>query len=499
MKKINFKKNKLLLILSIFIITLSSQASAEKSIESYEKTYSSLKKYESYSSSQKNQLSARSIAEDEVYSLIYDAFMNLKSSIDLSAYGMSSDEVFYIRNKVLYDYPEIFYLDYENSGYWSNGKLEFEYIDTYINVIAMKNELNNKVKNILSNIITSNMTEYQKELAIHDYIVLNTRYDEENYNNNTIPRESYTTYGTLVKGVAVCQGYAETFKLLLREVGIDSIIVSSEPMNHAWNIVNIDGESYQVDVTWNDPTPDRKGKIGYRYLNLTDSEMKKDHNWNYSNYPTSTSTKYSYMWEIDSPIIDGNYKYYSSSEDYFIYRLDENLNKQQITSVRAPYFDIAGEDIYFSNYDSGGYLFKTKKDGTGTPAKLNDKHSVDIYREGSYIYYTEKDSGIKTSIKVDIIVEEDQYNIPLDKVWTITFNKDVDINSINESTIYILDDDQNKVSLTYEVNGKKVRLIPKENYIPNKEYTIFITKGVKSENVNLKTPVEKQFSIYKTN
>lgn len=48
----------------------------------------------------------------------------------------------------------------------------------------MKKELEDKIDEIL-NAIDDDMSDLEKELAIHDYIVLNTAYDEENYNKDT--------------------------------------------------------------------------------------------------------------------------------------------------------------------------------------------------------------------------------------------------------------------------------------------------------------------------
>ena len=35
---------------------------------------------------------------------------------------------------------------------------------------------------------------------------------------------------------------------------IESDLVLSDALNHAWNKVYIDGVAYHVDVTWDDPT-----------------------------------------------------------------------------------------------------------------------------------------------------------------------------------------------------------------------------------------------------
>jgi transglutaminase/protease-like cytokinesis protein 3 len=55
-------------------------------------------------------------------------------------------------------------------------------------------EVEQKAKNILNEIIKPGMSDFEKELAIHDYIVENTTYDYDNYIRRTIPRESYSPY-----------------------------------------------------------------------------------------------------------------------------------------------------------------------------------------------------------------------------------------------------------------------------------------------------------------
>jgi len=72
-----------------------------------------------------------------------------------------------------------------------------------------------KAKDIISSVTNSSMSDLEKELAIHGYVVKNTAYDFDNYINERVPDDSYTAYGTLINGKAVCQGYADTMKLLL--------------------------------------------------------------------------------------------------------------------------------------------------------------------------------------------------------------------------------------------------------------------------------------------
>ena len=64
--------------------------------------------------------------------------------------------------------------------------------------------------------------------------------------------DSYNAYGCLVKGRAVCSGYADAFNAIMVELNIPSKIVMRN--DHEWNIVRIGKKWYHVDVTWNDCT-----------------------------------------------------------------------------------------------------------------------------------------------------------------------------------------------------------------------------------------------------
>lgn len=157
-------------------------------------------------------------------------------------------------------------------------------------------EVYDKAEKIIKEIIKPEMSELEKEKAIHDYIVLNTKYDYDNYLKNTMPDEDHTLYGVLINGIGVCDGYAEATQLLLNMVGIKSIVAQGQSNNnsegwrgHAWNIVQINGEYYQLDTTWDDVLDKAEGCVRYKYFNASDKEMSKDHKW-YEDYPKCTDS-----------------------------------------------------------------------------------------------------------------------------------------------------------------------------------------------------------------
>ncbi|MBW7476049.1 S-layer homology domain-containing protein [Paenibacillus oenotherae] len=153
-----------------------------------------------------------------------------------------------------------------------------------------------KAEAILKEIIQPDMTEYETELAIHDYLLLNIAYDYENYKKDSVPEDSYTMYGALIGGIAVCQGYAYSAQLLLEMAGIEAHVVTgtANGIAHAWNKVKIGGEYYNLDVTWDDPVPDVSGRVTYGYFNVTDEELSKDHKWS-DKLPAAKSVTYNYF------------------------------------------------------------------------------------------------------------------------------------------------------------------------------------------------------------
>ncbi|MDD2220655.1 MAG: S-layer homology domain-containing protein [Clostridia bacterium] len=139
-------------------------------------------------------------------------------------------------------------------------------------------------------------SEYERVKTIHDYMAKNYSYDNRLYNdpNNSDYQESYYFTSLLNYSTGVCQAYSELFYLLCIRAGVDCQIVygDSNGVGHAWNLVELDGDYYHIDVTFDDPIPDRAGRVYYDYFCLTDSELSADHSWVKADYPAANGTKY---------------------------------------------------------------------------------------------------------------------------------------------------------------------------------------------------------------
>lgn len=116
-----------------------------------------------------------------------------------------------------------------------------------------------KAREVLGQIVKDGMNDYDKLLAIHDWIALNIIYDTELYDmaNTADGIQSYRGFnleGVFIDGRAVCDGITKAFMLMSRIEGIECIRVSGtlNGGNHAWNKVKLDGIWFVVDVTGDD-------------------------------------------------------------------------------------------------------------------------------------------------------------------------------------------------------------------------------------------------------
>ena len=113
-------------------------------------------------------------------------------------------------------------------------------------------------------------SDYEKELFVHDRLCKNCKYDLSG--GDMI----YSSYGALVDGVCVCEGYSRAMQLCLLRMGIDCCLVYGEfeDVGHMWNKVKIEGSWYNVDITWD--AHEKHGAL-HQYFNVTDDEIKRDH------------------------------------------------------------------------------------------------------------------------------------------------------------------------------------------------------------------------------
>lgn len=174
--------------------------------------------------------------------------------------------------------------------YWDNYPISYAFKHNDTSLLDDKQlELYNSYINILSQVTSSSNSDWENELAIHDYLVSHITYTDG------IAGNKYA-YNAIINGTAVCSGYTEAFKTFMDFLGIENTTVSgtAKGEKHIWNMVCLDGEWYHTDVTWDDPVNGNDIYIEHGYFNITDNDIGIDHSWNYKT-AEANGTKYSYI------------------------------------------------------------------------------------------------------------------------------------------------------------------------------------------------------------
>lgn len=196
------------------------------------------------------------------------------------------------------EYPELFYFS-GKMGYKSDSEtgllksVALEYSMSEDEILSANALIEAELAKIES-MISEDMSSLEKTLLVHDYIVANYEYDSS-YQNRSL-------YEMVKDKTGVCQGYSYLFKYVMNNIGIECINVPSDDCNHMWNKVKIDEEWYNIDLTFDDPTPNKSTNISHDYFLLTDNELKaadpvqhykwNAYSWNGTPAPSSAEDTY---------------------------------------------------------------------------------------------------------------------------------------------------------------------------------------------------------------
>ncbi len=199
---------------------------------------------------------------DKIVSLdIGELSFKITYSPVLSKQDFESIDFTKIMYAVCLDHPELFYYNgysYRKSYYPSNGSV----VSVTYTIAIKKNsqtgsaiydsadipDYYNEITDIVKSTELNTDTRYDFIKSLHDFLSDNITFIND-YSS------CFDAYGALVNGVAVCQGYAEAFKVFCDEYKVPCVCITgtSNGEAHMWNAVQMDdGKWYLLDVSWDD-------------------------------------------------------------------------------------------------------------------------------------------------------------------------------------------------------------------------------------------------------
>ncbi len=299
---------------------------------------------------------------------LIECVKNYETTVDVSSYKTYENDVESTILPLLGE-PSLFYFDPENISYYRTydsatskyivTKFVFSYLYTKDEVNQINAQLDLVVDDYLSG-VKSEWNDLEKIIYTNNYLC-----QECEYASNIIP-SSHTIYGALIDKLPVCDGYSKAFVYLLREVGVDALLVTSYAMQHGWNVVKLGDDYYHIDVTWNDIKG--IGKTTYSYFLNSDSKFlsSKDHySWVIDNNQKATNTQYdtNNEWEsITNYLIYKNNYWYAlnntkQSTSVYLRKIDfRNATTTEVKQISvspefvlfAPGLTSDGDNLYFT-------------------------------------------------------------------------------------------------------------------------------------------------------
>ena len=235
---------------------------------------------------------------------ITTGFLDRKSAIDISEFGLEASQAEKLALEIAdidgsNPYGVTSLNAYEQDGriaktlavYYTNSTISVTTVADhdwrYVSDAALA-----EADRVVDTLITSGMSDYDVVKILHDYLVTHCDYDYR-VDIGNMPFISHQAEGALLKGTAVCSGYAKAYEALLDAAGIPCETITGYAGGyHAWNLVQVDGAWYHVDTTWDDPTTRGGDYIRYTYFLKSDKVMVSRSHRDWEAVYACTSTKY---------------------------------------------------------------------------------------------------------------------------------------------------------------------------------------------------------------
>ena len=112
------------------------------------------------------------------------------------------------------------------TGAWADGRAKIIYLIPKEEFLAQEKEFEAAITGILNDSISNDYSDFEKILALYEYMTMNYTYDYEMYDHTLEWVDKQSPYRCLTEGRGICNEIAGLYNYLLLQVGIDSAVPS---------------------------------------------------------------------------------------------------------------------------------------------------------------------------------------------------------------------------------------------------------------------------------
>ena len=221
-----------------------------------------------------------------LYEEMKESYLQFRDTFSTQIDNISPNEFNNVYRAIYLDHPEIFWMDSYltiktlTNNVNTNREIDLYYSHSLEEAKEIKSRIEVKYNEIIEEAKKQD-NDFKKIKYVHDKLIEISQYHD-------YTEEEISQYQSIVSifetGNTVCAGYAYGFKFIMDQLGIKTICthdISNEDTskNHIWNMVELYGKWYNLDITW-DNKKDSEGII-YDYFLKDNDEFYTNHRMQY--------------------------------------------------------------------------------------------------------------------------------------------------------------------------------------------------------------------------
>lgn len=299
--------------------------------------------------------------------VMYKSILNHDESCSIGNFGLNEDQLRTAYSFLYYDCPELFQVTNGYTQLSRNGtiiEISFDYILDVNRYQIFREEAEETIASLKKE--TEGLDDLKKEFYVVRYLRDHNVYD-------SVSPLCGTPYAALRLGYGKCDAFARAFQWVMQEMGIPCLHIdgpgSDNTAAHAWNIVRIGKNFYELDVTSLVCEPGEEKSDELFSINIPGSWLREA----YSAYD---------IFETFAPLPDTeNFASGHRLENGFLYK---NCELEAIASDTG--------EVFTEAYRSGGTYC----------IQFTNKAAYEIFKENEGKYISMMTDLFKTGIKYTV-------------------------------------------------------------------------------------------------